>query len=107
MTPTSVAYKGLSVDPRSMQRRKYFPTPPNWVRHEFVIPNDCIIGNEQSAGAASRIDNWLYENIHGCWTLNTFHNSNISKVIIGFEKLNDAVMFRMMDGETAWIDSER
>ena len=41
-------------------------------------------------------------NVFGRWTLRCVMSLDGYTIVIGFEEANDAVMFRLMEGETAW-----
>jgi hypothetical protein len=98
MTPDSVQYHEFNLDPRSMRRRMLAPTPPDWTRHQFEIEGYCEFERP--------LNTWLTNNLHGRWTLNSSTTLNGILVVIGFEMVNDAVMFRLMDGHTAWRENE-
>ena len=96
MTPLIVSYTGQKFDPQLLNRRFRGPTPVNWTRHQFIV-------NEFFYEDRSLVE-WLTERMSGRWTLNYSSNYTTvgSRIVIGFESESDAVMFRLMDGETAW-----
>lgn len=98
MTPSIVRFTGSDFDPTLLNRRVYFPTPANWVRHQFTVES-CY--NDPNWA----LSEWLKNNIFGRWTLNPVITMDGLVVVIGFEQETDAVMFRLSDGETAWREN--
>ena len=94
MTPTVIRFTGFDFDPQVLYRRRKGPTPAEWVRRQFCVEN--YDDPEWS------LAEWLTNNLHGRWTLNCKMTMDGYTVVIGFEQDNDAVMFRLMEGETAW-----
>lgn len=95
MTPENVAFTGLDLDPRALlqPRKSNRPfVPPHWVRLQFSVPPE--------GGAIQQIDRWLERRIHGGWSSRLHHRGISCVVVLHFEDPNDAVMFRLMDGET-------
>jgi len=91
MIPISVKYHGdLEFDPKVVFRcRKDIPIPASWVRLSFVAKNT----------SDWQMQKWLDENLTGNYIINSLYTINGVKISIGFEDVNDAVMFRLMDGE--------
>lgn len=94
MTPTVIRFTGFDFDPKVLYRRLKAPTPAEWVRYQFCVEN--YDDPEWS------LVEWLTNNLYGRWTLNCKMTMDGYTVVIGFEQDNDAVMFRLMEGETAW-----
>lgn len=95
MTPHNVAYYEYNFDPKSIRRRYRGPTPATWTRHQFFV--EALYSDVEWP-----LNEWLHNNIHGRWTFNRITGLDGTLIVIGFEHLNDAIMFRLMDGETAW-----
>jgi hypothetical protein len=57
-------------------------------------------------GTLQGLDRWLTENIHGRYAVTVFEvvreGTLCPIVVIAFESVQDAVMFRLKEGETAW-----
>jgi len=100
LIPTVVRYaKGeFEVDPRSLLERRHMgPIPLDWTRHQFVTD-----GNYSDMVLTT----WLTDNMHGRFSVSSTSITKGFLVVVGFEQVNDAVMFRLMDGETAWQESQ-
>lgn len=101
MTPENVAFTGLDLDPRTLlhPRRSNEPfVPPHWVRLQFAVPAD--------PGMTQRIDRWLERRLVGRWASKLHARGLTYHVVLHFEEPNDAVMFRLMDGETRAVQPE-
>lgn len=97
MIPIFVKYSGdLEFDPKVVFRcRKGIPIPTSWVRLSFVVKNFMINSDWQ-------LQKWMDENLSGNYIINSLYTTTGIKVSVGFEDVNDAVMFRLMDGENFW-----
>ncbi len=97
MMPAKVRYSGgIEVEPWMVINRCFEgPTPPEWTRHQFYV--ESLFSDPGYA-----LNEWLANNIHGRWTINSQFVTDGMVVVIGFEDDTDAVMFRLMDGDTAW-----
>lgn len=97
MMPSKVRYSGgVEIEPWMLiNRRLDGPTPAHWARHQFLVES-------LFSDPSYQINDWLANNIHGRWTLNTCFISDGMIIVLGFEDDTDAVMFRLMDGDTAW-----
>ena len=96
MIPDKVSFTGLDLDPREIHEpRKLFdmPYPVDWVRHQFTLVHPDY-------GFTRKLDRWLEKNIDGRW--GSYVSSSGQICVIYFEKLNDAILFRLKDGENAW-----
>ena len=93
MIPATVTFAGGPINPMVFYRRLRAPIPVSWTRHQFVMEANM---NPERVTAE-----WLNENCHGRYTLNSTEIRAGYVVVIGFEQDNDAVMFRLMDGEIA------
>lgn len=97
MIPSSVKYQGdLEFDPKVIFKcRKGIPIPSSWIRLSFVV-KDTIYDVDW------KLQKWIDENLSGDYILNSLYTTSGTRVSIGFEDTNDAVMFRLMDGENVW-----
>ena len=98
MTPSVVRFTGSDFDPTLLNRRVYSPTPANWARHQFIVES-CYNDPDWA------LSEWIRNNIFGRWTLNPIITMDGLVVVIGFEQDTDAVMFRLLEGETAWREN--
>lgn len=101
MIPDTVKFTDLEIDPRAiMTPRKYFRGvyPLDWTRHQFTVKGAFGID-------LRTIDRWLEANIAGRW--GSYVAADSRTVVILFELLTDAIMFRMKDGETASLSGDQ
>lgn len=102
MIPERVTYTELEMDAEAlMEPRKQFHGvyPSTWVRHQFVLPHELYPN-------LRRIDRWIEQNLEGRWGSYTQYGFDGLIVVIAFERVTDAVMFRLAGGERAWINNE-
>lgn len=100
MIPETVRYSGAEFDARKLLERRHMgPIPLDWTRHQFKVDG-------RYSDPTWTLSNWISENLHGRFTLNATIIQDGYLVVIGFEQVNDAVMFRLMDGETAWCETD-
>lgn len=98
MIPTKISFTDLELDPEAVQSpRKIFQGtyPSSWVRHQFQI-------SIESYGQLRSIDRWIETNLEGRWGSYSVYGFDAITVVIAFEKVTDAVMFRLQGGEKAW-----
>jgi len=97
MIPSSVKYDGgYEFDPKIVFRcRRDVPIPISWIRLSFIVKNT-------SFDVDWHLKKWIDENLFGNYIINSQFGFDGTKVSIGFEDTNDAVMFRLLDGENAW-----
>lgn len=96
MLPESVRFTGLTLDPKEiLYPRKHFngSYPPDWVRHQFTREYD-------GRANLKTLDGWLEKNIVGRWGSYSHYKGGTIEFIVLFEKINDGLMFKLMDGET-------
>src|SRR4051812_26038110 len=95
MLPESVRFTGLTLDPKDiLTPRKKFdgPYPLDWVRHQFAREYD-------GKSNLKSLDAWLEKNIGGRWGSYSNYSGGGIQFVILFEKINDGLMFKLMDGE--------
>lgn len=99
MIPEKVSFTGLEIDPRDVHSsRKVFSGtyPSSWTRYAFTVPANKWVSMQD-------IDRYLENNIVGHWgSYITRDSNNNNLVVIVFEHLTDAIMFRMKGGEKEW-----
>lgn len=98
MIPPVVRFTGLEIQPEELNRRVKGPVPLDWTRHQFLLEDDYV---EPEWGMTS----WINRHLNGRWAMASFHSVKGTIVVLGFENGNDAVMFRFLDGETAWREN--
>jgi hypothetical protein len=102
MIPEKVQYTGLEIDPQVIHSPRKIMTgtyPTDWVRYQF----------ESHEWVSTRnIDPYLERILVGRWGSYTVNHddTNGTTVVIVFELVTDAVMFRLKGGETAWKEDE-
>ncbi len=98
MIPQSVRFTGVTIPTADLLfgyggRKIYFVPPGNWTRVE--INHDHSIGREMD-----KVDTWLSRSISGRWASHLIRHG--STVVVLFEDDNDALLFKLLGGETAW-----
>lgn len=91
MFPEDVKFSGVDIDPRQLFRRRKGYIPADWTRHQFTA--------EVSHVDIHGVGRWIEERLNGKWAAHSFPCREGSIVIIGFEHANDAIMFRLLEGE--------
>lgn len=102
MIPDKVKFTGLEIDPREiLSPRKVLDGtyPSDWTRYQFELPHETFQG-------VRNLDRWLETAIHGRWGSYMVFASDALRFVVVFESVSDAVMFKLMDGETAWLSSD-
>jgi hypothetical protein len=94
VTPHIVKFTDFDFDTNILYRRVHQPIPATWARHQFQL--------ESYDDPERALAEWLTNNLYGRWVLNCKMTVNGYTVVIGFEEDKDAVMFRLMEGDTAW-----
>lgn len=101
MIPDKITFTGLELDPDSVSGpRKLFEGtwPAAWTRHQFELPLE-------SYGHLRKIDRWIEQNLEGRWGSYSLYGFENVTYVIAFEKVTDAVMFRISGGEKAWREN--
>lgn len=105
MMPEILQFAGLDVDPQVIvhpRRLRVGAIPESWQRVRFKVSE----GN----GSLFRIDRWIGVNIPGRWASYNMHLLNEDTgeyetiVVVAFETVSDAVLFRLKEGERAWME---
>ena len=105
MIPEIVRFSGLDVDPHLIfqpRRLRVGLIPESWQRVRFKVSE----GN----GSLFRIDRWIGVNIPGRWAsysmrlLDENEGDYETIVVVAFETVSDAVLFRLKEGERAWME---
>ena len=102
MIPELVRFTGLTVSSASLlygyDGRKYDGIPPpSWARVEF--DNNHMVSREMD-----RVDSWIAKTIAGRWASRQIRNGN--RFVVSFEDDSDALLFKLMNGETAWLEEQ-
>lgn len=106
MIPTTVRFTGLTLNPLDLLygyggRKANFTPPAHWVRVEFASDHSVERGLVRGL---ERVDSWIASNTAGKWVS---HESRYgSTIVVLFEDDNDALLFKLMGGETAWKEQE-
>ncbi|RYF13341.1 MAG: hypothetical protein EOO77_15670 [Oxalobacteraceae bacterium] len=72
--------------------------PSSWVRHQFKLPPEAY-------AQLRLIDRWIESNLEGRWGSYSVFAHDAVTCVIAFEKVTDAVMFRLQGGERAWKET--
>lgn len=97
MIPDLIRYTGLDIDPQAIlnPRKHRGPIPSSWTRVRF-----------EHAGNLHGFERWVVTNTNGRFAYYTFNVSTPDGlkqiVVVAFEDIPDAVLFRLKEGETAW-----
>lgn len=98
MIPDIIRYTGLDIEPQAIldPRKHRGPIPASWTRVRF----------EYGGGRLHGFERWLMTNINGRFAYYEYNASTPDGikqiVVVAFEDMPDAVMFRLKEGETAW-----
>lgn len=98
--PDVVKFTNFDIEPRKVINSRIHKgaIPSSWMRVRFQVEQD---------GNIHKINRWLEMNIEGRWSsyiVSMRFNHRI--VVIAFENDNDAVMFNLKGGQTAWKNEE-
>lgn len=96
MIPETINFTGLSINARDLlngrgARKAAAPYPSDWTRVEFQT--DFF-----ESKRLERIDAWLEKTIGSKW--GSYQQG--SQIVVMFESDDDAVLFKLMGGDTAW-----
>lgn len=98
MIPDKVLFTDHEVDPRTvLTPRKLFnrPIPAEWTRHQFMVPDGYRLNL-----SLRTLDQWIETNLVGRWASSSLYTDEGDIfIVVHFERQNDAVMFRLRDGE--------
>lgn len=100
MISKTVRFTDLELDQQELlhgiSRKHTGPFPIGWTRHQFEIKN--VFDDP-----LPKIDSWLLKNIDGRWgSYSVSFEAGVRTIVIAFEDVTDAVLFRLKDGETTW-----
>ena len=79
------------------------PVTPEWSRVHFTVPT--------SRDAVTAVYDWLEQNCSGMWSSYKYYESNGTgghsfsseyRMIVSFESVDDALLFKLRDGHLAW-----
>lgn len=103
MIPDKIHYTDLEIDPQAVLNPRKLTNaiiPDDWTRHRFILDH------EHGGKPIRLLDQWIEGNIYGRWASYSVYASDGIHIIVWFEHLNDAVMFKLKGGETEWLSSE-
>lgn len=94
MTPKTVAYTGLELDPTVLRERCIKGViPPAWQRYRFAL-------GSQVTYPVNKVNRWLQNNIESSWAVYCSFTGTRRVMVIAFEQDGDAMTFVMADGKT-------
>lgn len=100
MIPAEVKFTGLTILSTELNRAVVGPIPLHWTRHQFLLADEYFHPENWS------FVSWINRNLNGRYNVSVAYVPKGSVVVIGFENDNDAVMFRLLEGETAWREND-
>lgn len=100
MIPETVRFTGVTIPTKELLfgyggRKVYFTPPANWMRVEFDVSD--VLNGQRPMDA---VDAWIEKTISGNWASHLIRHG--STIVVLFEDENDALLFKLMGGETAW-----
>lgn len=102
MVPSSVKFFEYEFDALDIlypQKSNKLP-PSSWTRIVISIPYDV-------EKIIQRLETWLNNKITGKWFLNSYYSlDNNATFALFFENENEAIMFKLMDGENFYREDE-
>lgn len=102
MIPEKVSFTNYELNPREIlfpRKRNVTPIPQNWHRIQFTVRDSDI-------GDMSMMNRWIEQNFNGRWNATTCYRGSSFDYVIYFEDINDAMMFHLKDGKTAFTEKE-
>jgi hypothetical protein len=103
MLPAKIHFTDLELDPEAvLTPRKMFDGtyPSTWVRHQFDLPLEAY-------GHLRNIDRWIEANLEGRWGSYSVYTFGAVTFVIAFERVTDAMMFRLRGGEQTWRPDQK
>lgn len=99
MIPQKILFTELEIDAVNLlsehsNRHIASPAPASYTRIEFTI-------QEYLSNILYNVNDWIKNNLSGKWS--SYMLENTQDVVIFFEEISDAIMFKLLDGEKAWI----
>jgi hypothetical protein len=102
MRPETIEFTGLSLTPEQAirpRKRLVGLYPAEWIRHQWMV--------EYGADAdLNRLDRYIERTLDGQWGSYSIQTVDGLKLVVLFEQVTDAVMFRLKGGEKAFIKPE-
>ena len=100
MIPEKVCFTEFEIDSASLlfeHGPRYIknPAPAHYARIEFTVL-------EYVANILYGVNTWIKNNLSGKWS--GYMLENTQDVVLFFEEASDAIMFKLMEGEKAWIE---
>lgn len=102
MIPLSVNFTGLTVPTLDLlygtnARKISAPFPSHCARIQ-------VESNEFHPKMLEKVDKWVAKNIPGKW--GSYSVAEARQVVLFFDDDNDAILFKLLGGETAWKEQE-
>jgi hypothetical protein len=97
MIPKTIKFTSGEIDPAEIfDRFLDGPMPLEWMRQHFVVTDHDF------EDPTPKVKEWIERNLDARYTVNAYYCDKGYTVVLGFESVTDAVMFRMVDGHTKW-----
>ena len=98
MIPDTIRFTGLTLQSSALlfeggARRIQAPYPANLIRHQ-------ISNKHFDSKMFEKVNNWLEDTISGRW--GSYMSRDQLNMVIMFEDADDAILFKLLDGDTAW-----
>lgn len=95
MIPETVSFYQMEINPSDIIKPRHVllnGIPASWERIYSIIPMSHNI-------ELSKMNAWMEEHIYGRWFINLTYVDASFMLVAYFEDANDAMLFRLMDGE--------
>ena len=98
MIPNTVHFTGLTVASSALlfeggSRRIQAPYPASLIRNQ-------IVNKDYNSKMLEMVNEWLEKTISGRW--GSYMTRDQLNMIVMFEDSDDAILFKLLDGDTAW-----
>jgi long-subunit acyl-CoA synthetase (AMP-forming) len=100
MIPDKIFFTEFELDAASLlfehgPRHVKTPAPAHYTRIEFTVA-------DYMANILQGVNAWIKNNLSGKWS--SYMLENTQDVVLFFEEDSDAIMFRLLEGDKAWIE---
>jgi hypothetical protein len=98
MIPDTIRFTGLTLPSSALlfeggSRRIQAPYPANLIRYQ-------ITNTHFDSKMLEKVNKWLEDTISGRW--GSYMSNGSTHMVIMFENADDAILFKLLDGDTAW-----
>lgn len=97
---TGVTLKASDILRNYSNRKSTGPFPGSWERVELPIPS----GHEYGIDIVGKMDSYIAKKFESKWGV--YKNDVSGKLVVFFEDGNDAIMFKLMGGESAYLENQ-